>query len=353
MLSDFILQHRDAILARARSKVESRTAPVATRTELTNGIPHFLDQLINALSRETGTTAAIVASAVRHGSDLHRMGFTVTQVVHDYGDICQAVTELAEQTSTEIETDEFRVLNKCLDDAIAGAVAEYAQARERVQDEVRATQLGELAHELRNKLSAATLAHMAIKAGAVGIGGSTGAVLDRNLRGMRDLIDGALAAVRIESGAQHPQRIVVSELVEEIEADATLEAKERGVTFSVAPVERGLDIDADRAIVAAAIINLLHNAFKFSRLGGHISLTTTATADRVTFAIQDECGGLPAGRTDDLFLPFTQRGANRSGVGLGLSISRRGIEADGGRIRAVDMPGVGCVFSIDMPRAAA
>jgi hypothetical protein len=67
--------------------------------------------------------------------------------------------------------------------------------------------------------------------------------------------------------------------------------------------------------------------------------------------VEDECGGLPPGKVDELFQPFQQRGANRSGLGLGLTISRRGVEAMGGRMAARNLPGQGCVFSIDLPRS--
>jgi signal transduction histidine kinase len=97
----------------------------------------------------------------------------------------------------------------------------------------------------------------------------------------------------------------------------------------------------------------LQNAFKFSRAHGHVSLTTSATPDSVLFEVEDECGGLPAGTAEELFLPFTQGGENRKGVGLGLSISRRGVEANGGKVHVRDLPGKGCVFTITLPRHAA
>ena len=66
--------------------------------------------------------------------------------------------------------------------------------------------------------------------------------------------------------------------------------------------------------------------------------------------VEDECGGLPPGKAGDLFRPFEQRGGDRTGLGLGLSITRKSIEADGGTVRVRDMPGTGCVFTIDLPR---
>ncbi|MGZ5095626.1 MAG: sensor histidine kinase [Burkholderiales bacterium] len=94
----------------------------------------------------------------------------------------------------------------------------------------------------------------------------------------------------------------------------------------------------------------MQNAFKFTHPHGHVSLKTHATADRALIEIEDECGGLPPGNPEELFQPFTQRSADRSGLGLGLSISNRGIEASGGRLCVRNLPGRGCIFTIDLPR---
>ena len=101
MLHQFLDASRDKIIARARAKAASRPAPRATEAELENGVPMFLTQLVGMLQapRESGT-AAIGMSAAKHGDELLRMGFTVGQVVHDYGGLCQAITEIAvEETS--------------------------------------------------------------------------------------------------------------------------------------------------------------------------------------------------------------------------------------------------------------
>jgi signal transduction histidine kinase len=118
----------------------------------------------------------------------------------------------------------------------------------------------------------------------------------------------------------------------------------------VTSIEPTVTIEGDRQILAAAVSNLLQNAFKFSREHGHVSLTARATADRVLVDVEDECGGLPPGKAEELFRTFEQRGADRSGVGLGLSISRRAAEAHGGELRVRDVPGKGCVFTLDLPR---
>jgi signal transduction histidine kinase len=118
----------------------------------------------------------------------------------------------------------------------------------------------------------------------------------------------------------------------------------------VTSVERAVTIEADRQSLAAALSNMLQNAFKFSRAQGHVSLTTRATADRVLFEVEDECGGLPPGKPEDLFRAFEQRGPDRSGAGLGLAICLKAAKANGGQMRVRDLPGKGCIFTLDLPR---
>ena len=95
--------------------------------------------------------------------------------------------------------------------------------------------------------------------------------------------------------------------------------------------------------------NLLQNAFKFTHHGSEVSLHAYANADRILIDISDCCGGLPPG-AESMFLPFTQQGGDRSGLGLGLAICQRSVEANNGVIRVRDLPGHGCVFTIDLPR---
>ena len=290
-----------------------------------------------------------------HGHDLLRQGFTVSQVVHDYGDICQTITELALEQDAPISTDDFRTLNRCLDDAIAGAVTEFGRGRNQSTvdgaDARGNERLGFLAHELRNLLNTSILAFDVLQTGDVGVGGSTGKVLRRNLLGARDLIGRSLAEVRLTKGIEHRERFTVAGFIEDVAQAASLEANERDITFTVTPVEDGVAIEADRQVLGSVIGNLLQNAFKFTRPRTIVTLRVGATVDRVLIEIEDECGGFP-GDTANLFRPFDQRGANRSGMGLGLAYSRWAVEANRGRIYARTVPGKGCVFTVDLPRAA-
>ena len=350
MLQDFISAEREEIIRRAREKVARRIAPRPTPHELARGIPLFLTQLGDFLrckidGRDMG------ASATEHGGDLLQQGFSIAQVVHDYGDLCQAITELAVERFVPIGTRDFQTLNACLDDAIAGAVTEYARQRDVDVSDAETRRLGFFAHELRNHLNTATLAFQAVKSGRVGVTGSTIEVLERSLRALRELIDRSVTEVRLAAGAHHRERLCVADFIEEMEIDASISATERGVGLTVERVDCTLEIDVDRHLLSSAISNLLQNAFRFTQPSGHVTIRTHSTRDHVVIEVEDECGGLAPGTAEAMFRPFEQRGSNRAGLGLGLSISRQAVEADGGKISVRDIPGKGCVFRVEMPIA--
>ena len=351
MLHEFLTANRDAIIARTREKVANRQAPLATNIELDSGIPMFLTQLVGMLQiRSLEYEAAMGKSATVHGADMLQRGFTVGQVVHDYGGLCQAITELAAESRMSIGSDEFKILNGCLDDAVAFAVTEFGRRREQSVSAQGSEHLGVLAHELRNALNTATLAFSVLQSGAVGTSGSTSTVVFRSLARMRDLLDRSFAEVRLKAGIHRRTYVSVAILIEEVAIAAAVEAAHRGLQLAVTPVTDDVTIYADSAIVVSALSNLLQNAFKFTHPGGHVSLRTNVTGARVVFEIEDECGGLPPGEVDHLFRMFEQRGTDRTGLGLGLAISRQGMEESGGRLRVRDLPGKGCVFIADLPR---
>lgn len=367
MLHEFLTVNRDELIARCVAKVAKRPVPPPTTAEMTHGIPLFLSQIIATLRSEaasdepasrrisgamdpgkTPTATEIGESAAEHGDELERKGFTVDQVVHDYGDLCQAITELAVEQAAPIAVTEFRTLNRCLDNAMADAVTRFGSEHDRsIRDwtsQDTNERLGVLAHELRAKLNVARLAVEAIKRGTVGIAGATGAILDRSLTAMRDIIDRPFAEVRLGAGlSPHRERILIRELFEEVRVLAGLQARAKGLALAVRPADAGLAIDTDRHTIASAVSNLVQNAIKFTPTGGHISLSAQASNGRVLIEVADECGGFPTGTPEELFQP----------LGPGLSISRRGVEANDGTLSVRNQPGTGCVFTIDLPRHAA
>ena len=355
MLSEFIDLNRDVIIGRTRDRVRSRAWPSVAPGEVEHGVPLFLTQLAETLRLESTPAPfpadAIGAGAARHGRDLLQSGFTVSQVVHDYGDICQTITALAVEQRAPISVEEFHTLNRCLDTAIAEAVTEHARGTAAARSSEELERLGHAAHELRDSLSTAILAFHMLKRGAVAINGSTGAVLGRSLMNLREVIDRALSEVRLEAGNQRRARVGVVAFIDEIAATGMLHSEYRDVRFTVEAIDPALSIEADTQLLASAVMNLLLNAFKHTPPGGRVVLRARAELGRLLIETEDECGGLPHGRSD-LFQAFGERrGSDRTGLGLGLSIARQAVRAHAGEILVRNMPGKGCVFTVEVPLA--
>jgi signal transduction histidine kinase len=364
MLHDFILANRELIVDRARLRVRDRMPLGAIEKQWEHGVPLFLTQLVRALTRATAANTlhlvsaetaldSINDSAALHGQELLRNGFSVAQVVHGYGDVCQIVTELAMATSAAISADDFHLFNRCLDDAIAGAVTAYGRQRESDLAFEALERRGTLALELRSLLHSATLSLDVLKRGTVALTGSTSAVLARSLSRLSALVERSLAEVLLETGTPKLDRILVSEFIEEVRVGAALQAEALGLSLLVGPVESELEIDADRQLLAAAMSSLLQNAFKFTRVNGKVSILTHAVADRVLLDVWDECGGLAPGAVEELFHPANRGRTDRSGLRSGLSIALSAVRASAGEITARNIAGTGCVFTVDLPRRPA
>jgi signal transduction histidine kinase len=232
-------------------------------------------------------------------------------------------------------------------------VTEHARitAESRTADELE--RMGQVTHEIRNMLSTALLAFDVVKRGTVGVNGNTGAVLGRSLTTLRDLVDSTLSDIRTAASHQRPEIVSVTRLLNDIAAAAHLQAEYNGLQFSVEPVDPALSVKVDQQLLASAVTNLLSNAFKYTPRGGQVVLRSRASGTCVRIEVEDSCGGIPEG-TGDLFRPFGERRAkNRTGLGLGLSIARRAVRAQGGDIEAHNMPGKGCTFVIELSAAAA
>jgi signal transduction histidine kinase len=372
MMHEFLEINRAALIARCKDKVSRRPRRNATEDQLKNGIPLFLDQLTRTLEAEHlkedeqslrisgasggdgGVLSEMGVGASAHGKVLLSLGFSVDQVVHDYGDLCQAITELAAEKDAPFAVEEFRTLNRCLDNAIADAVTEFSAQRDivlvaRLSAEAN-ERLGFLVHELRNALQMANLSVRAMELGGLTLVGATGSVLKRSLASMRALVDSSLAEVRASRDVQIPRSIFsLAALVEDARTSAQLEADANGCVLLVPTVDPVLRIEANRQLLLGALANLIKNAFKFTHRHTSVSLTAYACGERIHIDIEDRCGGLPAGHEALLFKPFVQLDKDRSGLGLGLSIARQNVESMGGTLTVRNVEGVGCVFTIDFP----
>lgn len=210
MLHDFIVSNRGELIRRCRAKVARRDSPRATSWELERGVPLFLGQLDDALARRERGAATVEGNrtAALHGKQMHEEGYTVDQVVHDYGNICQAITELAMEKGAGITVAEFQIFNSLLDNAIADAVSAYERNRDWTggvrSDPDLHQRLGALAEEQRRHLDTALSALEALKLGNIGPRGATGTALEESLLRLRELIDRSLPELRLSSGMTRP-----------------------------------------------------------------------------------------------------------------------------------------------------
>ena len=372
-MHDFLANNIDELLKRCVEKVAQRPRRNATPEQLKDGIPMFLEQLTRTLSTEQdiGAAAGLKISgkaggdalalsemgltAAAHGIVLLQLGYTVDQVVHDYGDLCQAITDLAIKRDAPFSIDEFRTLNRCLDNAIADAVTEFSSQRDAfIAHQYSAEliqRLGFLMHELRNSLNVATLAASALEAGNLPMSGATGSVLKRGHASMARLIENSLNEVRIKSAPLTPnQTFSLADYIHEAAESAQLDAKAHGCKLRILDVDPSLRVEGNRDLLLGALANLLQNAFKFTHQYSEVTMSAYAAEDLVRIDVADHCGGLQTGDAETMFSPFTQHGANKSGLGLGLSIARQSVVAANGSITVKNHPGVGCVFTIALPR---
>jgi hypothetical protein len=219
MLHEFLTANRQLLISRCREKVAKRFESTEIQPTIDHGVPLFLQQLVETLRDEQHTHIRSVDSepapaptdigraAALHGAELLRRGFSVDQVVHDYGDLCQSVTALAVEQEVPISTDEFRTLNRCLDNAIADAVASFGSARQISidrQTETLQQRLVTFTAEHRRLIDIAEQSLTAIKTGNIGIGGATGTLLAHALEELRSLTDRTLPEILLASPSAKP-----------------------------------------------------------------------------------------------------------------------------------------------------
>lgn len=260
----------------------------------------------------------------------------------------QAVTDLAIAKGAGNGLAELGALNRHVDTAIAEAVAEHARMKDESTSHREVERLGQVGHDLRNQLQTALLSFRALRSGRADIDGSSGDALGRSLVRLRDLVEHGVSEVRLTATS----RVSLASFVHEVAAAAHPDAERREIQLTIEPGDPTLAVDVDPQLLASSLMNLLRNAFKYTRTGGHVTLRTRREGGRAFVEVEDECGGLGTGGGDPHGPPGDRRGVERSPPGDGLSRSRRDVRANGGEVHAHDLPGKGCIFGIRLPIAA-
>ena len=216
MLHEFLTSNRNALIGRCRTNAAKSYQPVGTPSAADRGVPLFLQQLTDILRREQIAVARDTSppestpeysetgkAAAPHGAKMLRLGFSVDQGVHEYGDVCQSVTDMAVEQKVPIAADQFRTLNRCLDDAIADAVSAYGRANRTLIDDQGGNARARLrtyAVEHRRLVDIALESISVIRTGNVGTTGAISTLLLRTLSGLRTLTEQSLPTIHLTAG---------------------------------------------------------------------------------------------------------------------------------------------------------
>jgi signal transduction histidine kinase len=356
-LHELLSAHRAEILARTREEIAKTTAKGLA--DPIDSLSEFFDELVAALRADTGMSresgASPPKSASDHGRQRLRLGFSITDLVHDYGALCNSITEFAKENGI-ITAREYQLLNSVLDEGIAAAAEEYSlrwrQASARAAEKKANTRLGYVAHELRNTLSTALLAFDALRRGHVGMAGRTSNVLERSLYRMRTLIDKSLTEIRLAEGLSVVlERTNVRDLLDEVVAASSFEARAKESRVLV-DADATLEASVDREMMVSVVTNLVQNGIKYSPRRAEIQVRAMPSREPgggVTIEVEDNCGGLAEGRIEQLFTPFVRGQAEGQGLGIGLALARQAVEAHSGRIHVRNRSGTGCIFVVHLP----
>jgi signal transduction histidine kinase len=348
MLHSFLRDHRDEVIALAEQQLQTTLRDKPTH-EVIDHLPLIIDQIIQELGSDDGAgpETKIKRTAAEHGEQRAKLGIPIDIVVHDYGVICDSMSEVAKRQRQTVSAEEWQVVNRALDIGIAAAIQRYETELREQQRRENAEYVGSVAHEIRNALSSVTIAYQAIKRGRVGQSGRTAEILDRGLSRLNELtaqlLDDSKASFDTPAALETIEiRSFVDDLLQGISAN-------RGVTFEV-DIAPDVRTTADPRLLHAALGNLIQNAVKFTGPATSVKIRAQERADEITIEVEDACGGLAPGLEDQLFRPFVQANGDRTGAGLGLSIARKAADASRGRVGVRNVPGQGCVFALTLPK---
>ena len=347
-LHALISERRQELLDRWAKSAQASTATPLTTVELLDRMPLFLTELIAALNPTVAPLpVGTSANAEEHGAQRLRLGFDIGEVIREYGLLHEAILDMSKAAALAISNEEAHALALCINKGTRDAVVEYQFERETELQRQASEHLAFIAHELRNPLASAVIASGIIGRRQLEASPAVDA-LGRSLMRLTTMIDNALSHAWLKVGAEpRGERLDLRALLLEIEHDVMPEADERKVKLALQA--ESIVTHADPRLLGSALSNLVRNALKFTQPGSTVTVRAWTHEQRIIVEVEDACGGLPPGRSEELFSPFVQKSGDRSGFGLGLAIARQAAEAHNGTIKVRNLPGHGCVFVLDLP----
>lgn len=335
-------------------EADPETADLA-RSVIRNDLPRFLDRVVATVSSggRPSTSGPSLESAGVHGKQRQDLGIDIQSLVREYGILRDVVIEILVEQDQRFDVAEFRTWSSKISEAACEAVAQYARQRDDELAIARSNDLAFLAHELRNQATIA-LVTLSLAKQQPQASSSTLDALGETLRTLNEILDREITSARlraVDAGvALQREAIDVAALAKVVVTSVESLAAARAIAIAVHG--DATTVNADRRLLVSALSNLVTNAIKFSCEGGRITIRTRSMPTSVTLEVEDQCGGLGPAAMARISAPWVQAGKDRSGFGLGVAIARRAVEAHDGSLDVRDLPGIGCSFTIDLPRTS-
>ncbi len=296
----------------------------------------------------------------------HALGQTLVEVVrlHQFVELWKSALASGRQQIVTLETTPERLfiqgIATPLGESLPGSTLLVFQDLTRIHklETVRRDFVSNVSHELRTPLASMKAVTETLKDGAL----EDPPAAQRFLQHLENEIDNMTQAVeellelsRIESG-QVPFTLKPVEPLSLLQAATErmeVQAERAGLTLTVDCPADLPAVRADAERIEQVLINLLHNAVKFTPSGGAVSASARAEGGWVQFAVRDNGVGIQPDALTRIFERFYKADQSRSGggTGLGLSIARHTVEAHGGRIWVESAPGEGSTFTFTLPLA--
>ncbi len=303
------------------------------------------------------------ACAIFNVTGQEAIGHSLVEVIRHF-----KMNELLERTleshSPQIDSFEtayksyIRCIATPLDKEMPGSILFLMQDLTRIRqlEIIRRDFVSNVSHELRTPLTSLKLITETLQDSLQEDPREARKFLDRmagEIDNLNQMVEELLELSRIESGLVPLEKSWVKphELIQSAAERMALQAQRAGLKFTQTCSEDLPEIFVDKARLERVLVNLLHNAIKFTPPGGSILLSARQEMDRMVFSVKDTGVGIQPRDLSRIFERFykTDRSRSESGTGLGLSISKHLVEAHGGQIWVESQPNQGSTFSFSIP----
>jgi len=222
---------------------------------------------------------------------------------------------------------------------------------------VRRDFVSNLSHELRTPLASLNALAETLREGALDDPPAARHFVDQiqiEVDALTQMANELLELSKIESGRFALERspVAASELLHSAARRMQMQAERANINLRVEGGDEGQTVQVDSQRLEQVLINLIHNAVKFTGPGGEVTLEVEPAPGEVRFAVRDTGAGIPADEVSRIFERFYRVDKSRTGrgTGLGLSIAKHIVEAHGGKIWAESREGRGSTFYFTIPQ---